>query len=59
MAVISREGVEAFITDQLARWRPATAANPTAGCSAVTVLGTSDPEIDGARATLQRRARRR
>lgn len=27
VAVISREHVEAFITDQLARWRPATAAN--------------------------------
>lgn len=26
VAVISREHVEAFITDQLARWRPATAA---------------------------------
>lgn len=27
VAIISREHVEAFITDQLARWRPATAAN--------------------------------
>jgi site-specific recombinase XerD len=27
VTVISREHVEAFITDQLARWRPATAAN--------------------------------
>jgi site-specific recombinase XerD len=27
VAVITREHVEAFITDQLARWRPATAAN--------------------------------
>src|SRR5439155_26396599 len=27
VAVITRENVEAFITDQLARWRPATAAN--------------------------------
>lgn len=27
VAAVSREHVEAFITDQLARWRPATAAN--------------------------------
>ena len=27
VGVISREHVEAFVTDQLARWRPATAAN--------------------------------
>ena len=45
VAVISRERVEAFITDQLERWRPATAANRYRGLQRFFAWQVEEGEI--------------